>query len=99
MTVKSIGMRSGHEFVTKNISAGGVFIAARTGDSYPFDVGSMVDIELNLTKFDCRVISFLGKIAHDNHGGFGIKIIQIDEAQQNILAEFVKEHRDKSENA
>ena len=86
---RSIGSGITYKFVTHDVSAGGVFIRGEKSD-YPFEERTLLEIWLHLDESTKTSTSFLGKIAHGREGGFGIKIVQIENDDQNVLNDFLK---------
>lgn len=95
INVRSMAGSRPYQFRTGNISKGGVYVVS--SGSNPFSVQSMVEVTLLLegtpgTASERRV-SFLGKVAHmRDKTGFGIKIVQIDQEEQDKLDRFVDDY-------
>lgn len=93
--VRSMAGSRPFQFRTGNISKGGVYVVSDADN--PFSVQSMVEVTLLLDGVENtpseRSVSFLGKVAHmRDKTGFGIKIAQIDQEEQDKLDRFVDEY-------
>jgi len=105
--LRSVGVAQEHSFVTRDLSATGVFVMCTAIERYPFQPGStLLEAFLDL-KADGGVetITFLARIARivnepknvDESGavpnrGFGLRIVQISFEQRQILETFITLH-------
>ncbi len=88
----------GREYVfrTRDLSEGGLFLYTRVGHLYPFRVGAALSVELY--DFD-RAVDFRAVVvrvvepgspeAERFPMGFGVKIVEIDEANRKRLQELL----------
>jgi hypothetical protein len=90
VVARSLGSAVSYDFVTHDVSGGGVFIRGANKE-YPFKDQTLLEIWLMLRPEPQVAIDFLGKIAHTAGGGFGIRIVQIEEKDQATLDKFIKE--------
>jgi c-di-GMP-binding flagellar brake protein YcgR len=88
----------GREYVfrTRDLSAGGLFLYTRVGHLYPFRVGAALSIELydfdravEFSALVVRVVEPGSAEAERFPMGFGVKIVQIDEASRARLDELL----------
>jgi c-di-GMP-binding flagellar brake protein YcgR len=103
--VKSIGSHDTYECVTGNVSAGGILVVGEQTEEFPFGDKSILEVWLTLKDLDGTVdtqatVYFMGKVAHKaSDSGFGVKIVQIEDDDQDKLDEFITKfaeaHHDK----
>jgi hypothetical protein len=92
VVVQSIGSKNPYSFFTENVSGGGVYIKG-TQAQYPFRDQSILEVWLVLDVENQTKIFFNGKIVHNREGGFGLKIIQIEDKDQKVLNDFLLEYK------
>jgi hypothetical protein len=95
--VMSDGQDSEYVFRTRDLSIGGLFLYTRVGHLYPFYVGAPLLIELY--DFD-HAVEFKGVVvrivqagspeAERFPSGFGIKIVEIDDANRHGLVSLIE---------
>ena len=86
--VRTIGSNDPYRYQTANVSAGGVFID-KDANFYPFNTQSILEVWVHAKD---KEIFFLGKVAHMQKHGFGIKIIDITNEAQDDLNQFVRDY-------
>lgn len=103
--LKSIGTQNSFKFMTKDLSATGAFVLCQNFHSYPFQTQSTIlDAFVELLDPDTGKVTglnFLAKIARvvEAHGegathisGFGVRIVQMDFRERQILEQFIASH-------
>src|SRR5260370_2102210 len=87
--VRVLGDQRQCAFWIRDLSRGGLFLFTRVGHAYPFHVGASLDIELydfdKAVKFRAvvvRVVEPESTEAERYPSGFGLRIVDIDEATQ-----------------
>ncbi len=103
--LKSIGTQNFYTFWTKDLSATGAFVLCQEFKNYPFQTSStIIDATVELKNPDTQEVtelSFLAKIARvvEAHGagaasisGFGIRIVQMDFRERQVLEAFISSH-------
>jgi c-di-GMP-binding flagellar brake protein YcgR len=96
VVARSLGSGVTYKFTTQDISAGGVFISGEKAE-YPFEERTLLEIWLHLSPD--QSLSFLGKIVHHKSGGFGIKIVQIEDGDTKLLSTFIADFVRKNPSA
>ena len=102
--VKVTGEDGDHEYVfrTRDLSVSGLFLFTRVAHIYPFRIGSTLQLELY--DYDesvtCKVVVVrvveAGSAEADRYPtGFGVRIIQCDEASRARLAKMMERARDE----
>lgn len=105
INLKSFGSQTRYAFLTKDLSATGVFVLCQNFASYPFQPNSTL-IEATVELLDpmtqqTQQLDFIARIARvvEAHGagsasisGFGLRIIQMDFAQRQYLEAFIASH-------
>src|SRR5258706_2501137 len=95
--VRVLGAEREFVFRTRDLSEGGLFLYTRVGHLYPFYVGSALQIEL--VDYDqsvavhalvVRVVEPGSPDAERFPSGFGIRIVEIDEANRARLAKLIE---------
>jgi hypothetical protein len=83
-------------FRTRDLSQGGLFLYTKVGHLYPFSIGSALSIELydfdravDFRAVVVRVVEPGGPESERFPMGFGIKIVEIDEANRQRLDELL----------
>ena len=89
VAARSIGDATEYGFVTSNISTGGIHIKGDKND-YPFTAQTILEVWLTLSP-EVKIF-FNGKIMHTNLGGYGIKIVQIEDQDQAKLDDFIDKY-------
>jgi hypothetical protein len=88
----------GREYVfrTRDLSQGGLFLYTRVGHLYPFRVGAALSVELydfdravDFRAVVVRVVEPGGPEAERFPMGFGVKIVEIDDANRKRLEELL----------
>jgi hypothetical protein len=88
--IRSFGSKHPYYLRTTNVSSGGAFVATEGKQKLPFSLQSILEISLYLNKERTESIEFVAKIAHLNKDhGFGLKITQISDEDQQKLNAFV----------
>jgi c-di-GMP-binding flagellar brake protein YcgR len=93
LSIKSIGSKERYDFQTSNLSSGGMFVYTE-GNYHPFQVQSIVEVWLAIREGSEELTYFMGKVAHVQQNGFGVKISDIDPKDQHKLNEYIALHRD-----
>jgi hypothetical protein len=97
--VKVRGAEGGREFVfrTRDLSEGGLFLYTKVGHSYPFKVGSTLDLELHdydesvtLEAVVVRVVEPGSAEADRYPTGFGVKVVSIDATTRDRLRAIIQ---------
>ena len=94
--VKVAGKDREYVFRTRDLSRSGLFLYTRVARSYPFKVGST--LELELYDYDqhvtCKVV--VVRIVAEGSGesekfpaGFGVRIVDLDDASRKALADMI----------
>ncbi len=90
--VRVLGGEREFVFRTRDLSQGGLFLFTRVGHLYPFEEGTALNIELydydQAVDFRAVVVRIVkdGSIEGERFpAGFGIKIVEIDEANRKRL--------------
>jgi hypothetical protein len=90
--VRILGGEREFVFRTRDLSHGGLFLYTRVGHLYPFKVGSALSIELydfdKAVEFRAVVVRIVEPGSPESErfpAGFGIKIIELDEANKKRL--------------
>lgn len=101
INLKSLGTHTSHTFLTKDLSATGVFVMCKDATQYPFQPQSTIlqaTVE-GVNGDDNFQLQFLGKIARvvsEPNGaqpsGFGLRIIQISFEHRQMLETFIARH-------
>lgn len=89
LIAKAMGDVNEFEFLTQNLSPGGVYIKGEESE-YPFDNQTILEITLEIRFKGIDKISFIGKVVHNASGGFGIKVVQIDDVDKKSLVQFIQ---------
>lgn len=88
----------GDEYVfrTRDLSVGGLFLYSRISHSYPFKVGSRLQLELVEGERQVRCAAVIARIVEPGSEesktyptGFGVRIVEIDEESRAGLAEMI----------
>jgi hypothetical protein len=94
--VRILGDDSEYVFRTRDLSDGGLFLYTRVSRLYPFKVGQALDVELydfdRTVEFRAVVVRIVEPGAPEADrfpAGFGIKIIQLDDANKRRLVELI----------
>jgi hypothetical protein len=95
--VRVLGGDREYVFRTRDLSQGGLFLYTRVGHLYPFRVGAALSVELydfdravDFKAVIVRVVEAGGPEAERFPMGFGVKIIEIDDANRTRLDELLK---------
>jgi c-di-GMP-binding flagellar brake protein YcgR len=92
--VRIVGPADVPEFVfrTRDLSVGGLFLYTRVGHMYPFSNGTALRIELydydQAVEFQAVVVRIVDLTSSESERfplGFGVKIVEIDEANRKRL--------------
>lgn len=105
ITLKSLGTGNEYHFLTKDLSATGMFVLCTDHKRYPFVVGStLIETVVNLqaendTSGEVHRLQCLCKIARmveasgpNGNSGFGVRIIQITAEERTALESFIATH-------
>ena len=95
--VRVLGGEREFVFRTRDLSEGGLFLYTRVGHLYPFYVGAALQIELydydqsvEFRAVVVRIVDNTGPEAERFPLGFGVKIVEIDEANRTRLAQLIE---------
>ena len=87
-------------FRTRDLSESGLFLYTRVGHSYPFKVGSTLDLELydydEYVQCEVRIVRVVepGSAESDHYPtGFGVKIVSIAPEQKERFATMIERAR------
>jgi hypothetical protein len=99
VSLKSLGTSNEYHFLTKDLSATGMFVLCADHKRYPFQMQSTLIETRVLLKADgepeTHELHCLCKIARLVDGqvkGFGVRIIQITSEQRHLLEQFIAKH-------
>ena len=105
ITLKSLGTGNEYNFLTKDLSATGMFVLCTDHKRYPFIVGStLIETVVHLqaendTSGEVHKLQCLCKIARmveasgpNGNSGFGVRIIQIAPEERTALEGFIATH-------
>ncbi|MEN9824274.1 MAG: hypothetical protein RI953_19 [Pseudomonadota bacterium] len=98
ISLKSLGTGNEYHFLTKDLSATGMFVLCSDHKRYPFHVQStLLETVIQLKAGDDEAIELrcLCKIARLVEGqvtGFGVRIVQISPEQKVVLEQFIAKH-------
>jgi hypothetical protein len=94
--VRVLGAEREFVFRTRDLSQGGLFLFTRVGHLYPFFVGSALHVELydydKAVEFKAVVVRIVEEgtgEAEQFPAGFGVKIVEIDDANRGRLDELI----------
>lgn len=96
--VRILGEGSEREFVfrTRDLSVGGLFLYTRVGHLYPFKVGTALSISLfdydhavELRAVVVRIVDNGGAEAERYPAGFGVKVVELTEANKVALEQLI----------
>jgi hypothetical protein len=96
--VRILGGAADHEYVfrTRDLSMGGLFLYTRVGHLYPFRVGSALQIELydydhavEFRAMVARIVEPGSPEAERFPSGFGVRIVEIDDANRARLESLI----------
>lgn len=106
--LRSLGAPQEYTFVTRDLSATGVFVVCPRIDQYPFQPSSTLleaFLELKGDQGDMETVSFLARIARMVQEspvsagaggaparGFGLRIVQISQDHRQTLETFITKH-------
>jgi hypothetical protein len=95
--VMSAGEANEYVFRTRDLSMGGLFLYTRVGHLYPFYVGAPLLIELydfdHAVEFKAVVVRIVQPGTPEAErfpSGFGIKIVEIDDANRHGLVSLIE---------
>jgi hypothetical protein len=97
--VRILGPASDREYVfrTRDLSVGGLFLYTRVGHLYPFYVGAPLEIELydfdhavHFKAMVARIVQPGTPEAERFPSGFGVKIVEIDDANTQRLLSLIE---------
>jgi len=97
--VRVLGTEGGREFVfrVRDLSEGGLFLYTRVGHLYPFHEGTALTIQLfdydqsvELRAVVVRIVQSDSAEAERFPLGFGVKVVEIDEANRTRLAALIE---------
>lgn len=95
--VRVLGADREYVFRTRDLSQGGLFLYTRVGHLYPFKVGSPLNIELydfdRAVEFKAVVVRIVepGSAEAERFPmGFGVRLVEIDDANRLRLEELLK---------
>jgi len=91
-------------FRTRDLSEHGLFLYTRVARSYPFKVGSTLELEL----FDydesvavkvvvVRVVDPASAESEDYPTGFGVRIVEMNDAARSALGEMIRRVKEQGE--
>ena len=97
--ILSSGPQTDREYVfrTRDLSMGGLFLYTRVGHLYPFYVGAALSIELydfdHAVEFKAMVVRIVEAGTPESErfpSGFGVKIVEIDDANRERLTSLIE---------
>lgn len=99
ISLRSLGTGNEYHFLTKDLSATGMFVLCSDHKRYPFQVQSTLLETIVLLKAEndneTYILNCLCKIARIVEGqvsGFGVRIVQIAPEQRTLLEQFIAKH-------
>lgn len=93
ISLELIGTSNLFKLRTENLSARGLFVKF-TEEYLPFTSDSLIEVTLFLGEGeDAPTVNFVAKFIHFQTGlGFGMRIVQMDEVDENLLSDFLSEY-------
>jgi hypothetical protein len=90
IALELIGSQNLFRLRTENVSAGGIFVRYAE-DDLPFNADSILEARLSLGEDpDTPCVHFVAKFVHLQEGvGFGMRIVQIEDYNLNLLSDFL----------
>lgn len=95
--VRVLGDQHQYALRIRDLSRGGLFLYTRVGHAYPFQIGASLDVELydfdKAVKFRALVVRVVepdSSEAERYPSGFGVRIVDIDAANQASLDELIQ---------
>ncbi|MFZ9521214.1 MAG: PilZ domain-containing protein [Silvanigrellaceae bacterium] len=98
ISLKSLGTGSEYHFLTKDLSATGMFVLCSDHKRYPFQVQStLLETIIQLKAGDdeateLRCLCKIARIVEGQVSGFGVRIVQISPEQRTVLEQFIAKH-------
>lgn len=99
ISLKSLGTGNEYHFLTKDLSATGMFVLCSDHKRYPFQVQSTLletIIQLNAGEgsetFELRCLCKIARIVEGQVSGYGVRIVQISGEQRQVLEQFIAKH-------
>jgi hypothetical protein len=99
VSLKSLGTGNEYHFLTKDLSATGMFVLCSDHRRYPFIVQStLLEATVNLQAHgndelhELRCLCKIARLVEGTVSGFGVRIVQIAPEQRLVLEQFIAKH-------
>lgn len=103
ITLKSLGTGNEYRFLTKDLSATGMFVLCNEHKRYPFIPQSTLietivnleatgDTESHQLRCLCKIMRIVEATVQSPLSGYGMRIVQISLDQKNALEQFIAKH-------